>query len=152
MAAFKEPDEAEGAGAGETLAVGRAEPAGDRGRPEPQFAGLVWLLPARQGQHVQLRGWLRATATAELAAMAAGWAGQRHRRSPPPLAQPMVCPAWAAVLGGGTRLDADNRKTTNPLTGEPDAGDPPVRFGGRGEVKSLIPTPIWGGVGPVYHG
>jgi hypothetical protein len=39
-------------------------------------------------------------------------------------------------------LDAVNRKTTNPLTGEPDAGDPPVRFGGRGEVKSLIPTPI----------
>jgi len=39
-------------------------------------------------------------------------------------------------------MDAYNRKTTNPLTGEPDAGNPPVRFGGRGEVKSLIPTPI----------
>ena len=29
-----------------------------------------------------------------------------------------------------------------PLTGEPDAGNPPVRFGGRGEVQSLVPTPI----------
>ncbi len=27
-------------------------------------------------------------------------------------------------------------------TGEPDAGNRPVRFGGRGEVVSLIPTPI----------
>ena len=29
-----------------------------------------------------------------------------------------------------------------PLTGEPDAGNPPVRFGGRGKVESLVPTPI----------
>jgi hypothetical protein len=29
-----------------------------------------------------------------------------------------------------------------PLTGKPDAGKPPVRFGGRGEVLSLVPTPI----------
>jgi len=34
-------------------------------------------------------------------------------------------------------MDADNRKTTNPLTGEPDAGDPPVRFGGRGSGHPL---------------
>ena len=34
-------------------------------------------------------------------------------------------------------MDAYNRKTTNPLTGEPDAGDPPVRFGGRGKVNPL---------------
>src|SRR5688572_15933433 len=54
----------------------------------------------------------------------------------------MVCPLWAAVLGSGTRVDADNRKTTNPLTGEPDAGNPPVRFGGRGGAKPTIPTPI----------
>src|SRR3990170_1654923 len=49
----------------------------------------------------------------------------------------MVCPPWAAVLGGRTRVDADNRKFTNPLTGEPDAGNPPVRFGGRGKVNPL---------------
>ena len=54
----------------------------------------------------------------------------------------MVCPLWAAVLGSGTRVDADNRGNTNPLTGEPDAGDPPVRFGGRGKVQFLVPTPI----------
>jgi hypothetical protein len=30
-----------------------------------------------------------------------------------------------------------------PLTGEPDAGNPPVRFGGRGGVNHAIPTPIF---------
>ena len=34
-----------------------------------------------------------------------------------------------------------------PPTGEPDAGDPPVRFGGRGEVQTLVPTPIPTAVG-----
>jgi hypothetical protein len=29
-----------------------------------------------------------------------------------------------------------------PLTGEPDAGNPPVRFGGRGGANPAIPTPI----------
>src|ERR1019366_5136516 len=54
----------------------------------------------------------------------------------------MVCPPRAAVLGSRTRVDAYNRSITKPLTGEPDAGDPPVRFGGRGKVQSLVPTPI----------
>jgi len=67
--------------------------------------------------------------------MAAGWAWKRHRSGPSTLAERMVCPPWAAVLGSGTRVDADNRRTTNPLTGEPDAGNPHVRFGGRGEVN-----------------
>src|SRR5260221_13867709 len=49
----------------------------------------------------------------------------------------MVCTSRAAVLGSRTRVDADNRSLTNPLTGEPDAGDPPVRFGGRGSGQPL---------------
>src|SRR6266545_3175175 len=74
--------------------------------------------------------------------MAVGRSGQRHRSHPPTLAERMVCPPWAAVLGSRTRVDADNRTTTNPLTGEPDAGDPPVRFGGRGGANPAIPTSI----------
>ena len=38
-------------------------------------------------------------------------------------------------------MDADNRRITNPLTGEPDAGNPPVRFGGRGGLRGN-PIPI----------
>src|SRR5258707_9707870 len=37
--------------------------------------------------------------------------------------------------------------TQSSLTGEPDAGNLPVRFGGRGKVQSLVPTPIGGGGG-----
>ena len=33
-----------------------------------------------------------------------------------------------------------------PLTGEPDAGNPPVRFGGRGGANHATPTPIGGTV------
>src|SRR5437016_7089060 len=29
-----------------------------------------------------------------------------------------------------------------PLTGKPDAGNPPVRFGGRGSSNAALPTPI----------
>jgi hypothetical protein len=32
--------------------------------------------------------------------------------------------------------------TEHPLTGKPDAGNPPVRFGGRGGANLAIPTPI----------
>ena len=45
------------------------------------------------------------------------------------------CALWAAVPGSATRMYADNRKTTNPLTEEPDAENPSVRFGGRNQVK-----------------
>jgi hypothetical protein len=27
-------------------------------------------------------------------------------------------------------------------SGEPDAGKPPVRFGGRGDFNTVVPTPI----------
>jgi len=127
----------QGTGAGEVHTAGRMEPEGNRGGGEPDIAGLVWLFPAQQGEHVWLRGRLREAEAAEFAAMAAGWAGQRDWGGPSTLAERMVCPLWAAVLGSGTRVDADNRGNTNPLTGEPDAGDPPVRFGGRGKVNPL---------------
>ena len=48
---------------------------------------------------------------------------------------------WADELGNRTRVDAYNRKTTNPLTGEPDAGNPPVRFGARGARSIPCPSP-----------
>src|ERR1039458_2089276 len=137
MAPLQEPEEAERKDQGQDLTIRRAEAEGNRGGRESNIAGLVWLLPAQQSEHVWPCGWLRAKTTAQSAAMAAGWTGQRDRSGPSTLAQSMVCPPWAAVLGSRTRVDAYNRTTTNPLTGEPDAGDPPVRFGGRGKVNPL---------------
>ena len=42
--------------------------------------------------------------------------------------------------------EAKSRSLSNehPLTGKPDAGDPPVRFGGRGGGTAALPTPIAG--------
>ena len=38
------------------------------------------------------------------------------------------------------------------LTGEPDAGDPHVRFGGRGGANQcVVPTPIFGAQRGVVH-
>jgi len=53
----------------------------------------------------------------------------------------IVQTALQLVIGPiiGKRANLDKEQSS---TGEPDAGDPHVRFGGRGEVQSLIPTPI----------
>ena len=83
-----------------------------------------------------------ATALAEPAGKAARPHPARAGSGATPLAERMVGPPWAAESESRTRVDADHRTTTNPLTGEPDAGNPPVRFGGRGKVQSLVPASI----------
>jgi hypothetical protein len=44
----------------------------------------------------------------------------------------------------GDRAKSRSLSRENPPTGKPDAGDPPVRFGGRGGAHHAIPTPILG--------
>lgn len=44
----------------------------------------------------------------------------------------------AGTLGERTQSGSSSKEP--PLTGEPDAGDPHVRFGGRGKVLSLVRT------------
>src|SRR6516165_2645656 len=39
-------------------------------------------------------------------------------------------------------LDTPQSHCQTPSTGEPDAGKPPVRFGGRGDINTVVPTPI----------
>ena len=58
---------------------------------------------------------------------------------------------WANLLSLSLSSGASISEK-RPLTGKPDAGNPPVRFGGRGRVQSPAPTPIktrrfFGGVG-----
>ena len=42
----------------------------------------------------------------------------------------------------GDEAKSRSLSTEHPLTGKPDAGDPPVRFGGRGSGYAVLPTPI----------
>src|SRR6266849_7374131 len=46
-----------------------------------------------------------------------------------------------AVLDGHRPCPSEPISWQKPLTGEPDAGNPPVRFGGRGGESHLHPYP-----------
>ena len=48
----------------------------------------------------------------------------------------MVCHARVVQFDDRPSVPVQSRRG-NPLTGEPDAGDPPVRFGGRGRPPGL---------------
>ena len=92
---------------------------------------------------------------------------QRERKRPRPrphqMAQPLLRQARAPQSGGrpGSGLDEPPKRRSKMLTGEPDAGNLPVRFGGRGGANQCaIPTPYqrsapgaaWFCGVPVHHG
>ena len=59
------------------------------------------------------------------------------------LAQRLPHRAWAVFPGAYPSLGPSILFEVTPPTGEPDAGDPHVRFGGRGDrTQSVLPTPI----------
>jgi hypothetical protein len=60
------------------------------------------------------------------------------------MATGFLCGAGAALLGRSPRLRLSILSEVKPPTGEPDAGEPPVRFGGRGDRDhSVLPTPTF---------
>src|SRR5271157_5755873 len=60
---------------------------------------------------------------------------------PSTLAKRLLRGTGAILLSHSPRA-SDPISQENPLTGKPDARNGPVRFGGRGEVQTLVPTPI----------
>src|ERR1017187_6103708 len=60
---------------------------------------------------------------------------------PSTLAQRLLRRAGAILLSHSPSA-SDPISQENPLTGKPDARNGPVRFGGRGEVQTLVPTSI----------
>jgi hypothetical protein len=67
----------------------------------------------------------------------------RARTRPSTLAKRLLRGTGAILLSHSPRA-SDPISQENPLTGKPDARNGPVRFGGRGEVQTLVPTPIAG--------
>src|SRR5215472_4361231 len=65
----------------------------------------------------------------------------RSRLGSSSLAECFLCPAGAVLLSRCPCRGLSILSEVTPPTGEPDAGDPPVRFGGRGSALAL-PTPI----------
>ena len=65
------------------------------------------------------------------------------RGRPHPLAKRLLHGAWAVLLRCSLCVSRQSVRTVTPSTGEPYAGDPPVRFGGRGgATQCAVPTPI----------
>src|SRR5436853_6387640 len=59
-------------------------------------------------------------------------AGTRTGVGPSSLAECFLCPAWAVLLDSCTCTGSSILSGVRPPTEEPDARDPPVRVGGRG--------------------
>src|SRR6266568_5854815 len=117
---------------------------------------MVCLLPAQQTDHVCERGRLRAAPVAAGALEAPRQAREREGYGPTKLAEPLVCGSRVADFGSCPCVYGDNLTTKHPLTGEPDAGDPPVRFGGRGSANTLslplsIPLNTYRGIAPSFR-
>ena len=64
----------------------------------------------------------------------------RQRRRQPGAIDLVGTESLGVMLGDEAK--SRSLSTENPLTGKPDAGEPPVRFGGRGGGISALPTPI----------
>src|SRR5450432_4484995 len=56
-----------------------------------------------------------------------------------PVAQCLLCCARPAFSVCGSCATLSILSEVKPLTGEPDAGEPPVRFGGRGNHSFSLP-------------
>src|SRR6516225_11465912 len=61
---------------------------------------------------------------------------------PSTLAECLLCSAGAVFTCDGLRARASILNEVKPPTGEPDAGKPPVRFGGRGSDKLSLPLSV----------
>lgn len=141
LRAREEPDQARGQHEGQDAAHTGRQPRLRRGRSRPCAARLVRLLRTCSSRHLRQARRIRPAAVARLLAQAgeATGAGRLSRR-PSTLAECLLreCRAVRALHGLGLRETVSMKKLP---TGEPYAGKPPVRFGGRGRRKP-IPTPI----------
>src|SRR6188768_3444176 len=63
------------------------------------------------------------------------WPGQST------LAECLLSDAGLLQLASGLCVGDSTPSWVRPSTGKPDAGNPPVRFGGRGNL-AILPTPI----------
>ena len=73
-----------------------------------------------------------------------GRRGRGRGAGPSALAEGLLCQAWVVLSGRCPCCGLSILVEVKPPTGEPDAGEPPVRFGGRGERDhSVLPTPIF---------
>src|SRR5436305_13441098 len=120
----------------------RVEYGDDRGEDKSDVERLAGILRSQSANQPARYRWLDTSPpTGDAAPSRQAASLWTHPGGSPTVAQPLVCQA-RAVQSGTRRLRICLASIPRPLTGEPDAGNPPVRFGGRGGVQTSIPTPI----------
>src|SRR5437868_11336755 len=103
---------------------------------------MVSILSLRQWRRVKENRRMGARTTAFDPAQAPRRHRPRARTRSSPLGQPLLYTARALEPGSApSQRFCQSPRWSNVLTGEPDAGDPHVRFGGRGG-RYPAPTPI----------
>src|SRR5215472_10020537 len=144
MATHEEREEVEGDDQAEDEARERAKPAGDHQRRQPDSERLVSVF---QTQPLDDLSTHRCVGTRPLTQYPAEAKPEtrmgQDESGPSTLAKCLLCEAGAVFTCDGLRRRTSILDEVKPLTGEPDAGKPPVRFGGRGDrIQSVLPTPI----------
>src|SRR5580704_13144879 len=109
---------------------------------------MVWVLQTRVQDELSFNRRLDTRQAAQLASSPAGQTRESQRHRPSMLAKRILCPAGFIYADRSPRPSMPIREG-GPVTGKPDAGNPPVRFGGRGgRNQPASPTPITGYRGP----
>ncbi len=148
LAAEEEPGQIQGHHPGKDPPHQREQPGGDHRNGEPDAAWLVRVLQAQLSHHVLLARRLDPDASAEHSPQTPGGKGRGrgsdHQRWP----NAYFAEQGLFNLKAAHALARQSSPEVKPSTGEPDAGDPPVRFGGRGgRNQSALPTPIRSAIG-----
>ena len=111
----------------------RNELGGDCRPPQSHVAWLVRVLPTCLADDLPRTRWLGPRPTAERAPQTARSPRSRSRHGSSPLAEQILCQARAVQPDDRPCSGRSILSQVRPSTGEPDAGNPPVRFGGRGD-------------------
>ena len=116
------------------------QPQDDHHRRESHASWLVRLLQAQLHHDLSLSRRLDTTASAEYSSQASRPTWGRKRSIQSTLAQRLLYRAWLFSLQTA-HASSSTLYEVRPSTGEPDAGDPPARFGREGELN-ISPYPI----------
>ena len=101
---------------------------------------MVWVFSVECTRRIGQRGQLGQATITLYTKVAMGTQRRQPWSRKRGATQPLVYGAW--VIQFVERPCLLVQSLTGPLTGKPDAGDPPVRFGGRDDVRLVVPTPI----------
>src|SRR6266436_5002124 len=135
MAAPKEFGKAQRNHSPENWTDQRQKPGTDHCGGESHLARMVWLFQAQPEKCVRRPGQLDTRTNASHPAQAPPSERMGADARPQALAQCLLR-RTRAILDGHSPRPSEPISMEKSLTGEPDAGNPPVRFGGRGGAKT----------------